>query len=510
MAKILVNLKKNAGTVDHKIFGHFLEHAFGNIYGGIYDPGNKNACSDGQREDTVALLKKVKPSILRYPGGNFVSNYHWEDGIGPKEDRRKMFDYAWQAEESNQFGTADFIELCRKLGAEPCLCVNMGSGTAEEAMHWVEYCNGTGDTYYANLRRKHGYEQPFNVKYWGLGNEMYSDWQMCHMDAEEYAKAAFDFAKAMRWVDNSIKLIASGYEKNSDWNTVILKKLNYLIDYVSAHHYSCGWGIFDKNNYLECMYIPEHMQRLTDITVAAIMTATNDNCRSRIKVAWDEWNMYGWKIDGVTDDRNYDLQNAIVTASIINMFIRNCNTVGMANYSAFININGAVRVEGDELVLRPQYHVFDLLSNNTGEIFYNSDVMCDNFTVVQPIDPKSLRQRPRLKLDNIDNNQDSLATVPYIDAAVTGDHDGRVFISLVNKHPDEDIDVKIDFYGEIISNTGNTAFEIYHEDVNAANTVSDPQAVVIREIPAPNIADQCCIFKAKKHSINLIRLNIKK
>ena len=136
----------------------------------------------------------------------------------------------------------------------------------------------------------------------------------------------------MLWVDSSIKLIACGYE-NSDWNTVVVKT-NYLIDYVSAHHYSVGWGIFDKENYLQCMYISEYMQKLTDVTVAAIRTATNDN-KNRIKVAWDEWNMYGWKIDGINDDLNYTLQNAIVTASVLNMFIRNCNTVGMANYSTF-------------------------------------------------------------------------------------------------------------------------------------------------------------------------------
>ena len=138
-ANITIDSSKKAGEIDRKIFGHFMEHAFGNIYGGVYDPESRFADEDGFRTDVIELLKEVKVPVLRYPGGNFVSSYHWEDGIGPKENRPKKFDFAWGASESNQFGTADFIKLCRKTGAEPLICVNMGSGTAEEAMNWVEY-----------------------------------------------------------------------------------------------------------------------------------------------------------------------------------------------------------------------------------------------------------------------------------------------------------------------------------------------------------------------------------
>ena len=170
MARITIDTEYPKYPVEPKVFGHFTEHAFGNIYGGMYDPDSAMADEQGLRTDVLSLMREVKVPILRYPGGNFVSNYHWEDGVDPKEKRRRVFEYAWLTEESNQFGTADFIALCRKVGAEPLICVNMGSGTPEEAMHWVEYCNGTGNTYYANLRRQHGYEAPFHVKYWGIGN----------------------------------------------------------------------------------------------------------------------------------------------------------------------------------------------------------------------------------------------------------------------------------------------------------------------------------------------------
>ena len=236
MTHITVHSNRIKSTVDRKIFGHFTEHAFRNIYGGMYDPQSSIADENGFRKDVLDALRQVRVPLLRYPGGNFVSNYHWEDGIGPKSERRRVFEYAWLTEESNQFGTADFIELCRKVGAEPLICVNMGSGTVEEAMHWVEYCNGTGNTYYANLRRSHGYEEPFGVKYWGLGNEMYGMWQMKHQSAQAYAEAALEYAKGMKWVDPGISLIACGYEQSADWNYTVAKEIGSLIDYISAHH----------------------------------------------------------------------------------------------------------------------------------------------------------------------------------------------------------------------------------------------------------------------------------
>lgn len=320
-AKIRVQLDRIKGEIDPKIFGHFTEHAFGNIYGGIYDPGNPLSDETGLRKDVLALLKQVNVPLLHYPGGNFVSNYHWEDGIGPKENRRRMFEYAWLTEDSNQFGTADFIRECRAVGAEPYICVNMGSGTAEEAMHWVEYCNGTGSTYYANLRRSHGYEEPFNVKYWGLGNEMYGDWQMEKLNAQDYAKKALEFAKAMKWVDPSIHLVICGLQDDCDWNMEAVKKLFGLADYISAHHYAVGWGPFERDNYLQNLYIPQYMKKLNEMVKASIIVALNDT-NDRIKVAWDEWNLFGWLVDGVNDDTSYDLHDAVITALILNIFMK--------------------------------------------------------------------------------------------------------------------------------------------------------------------------------------------
>lgn len=503
MAQVEINLKKSKGKIERNIFGHFCEHAFGNIYGGLYDPENQNAGADGLREDVIALLKKVQVPMLRYPGGNFVSNYHWEDGIGPKSQRRRMFEYAWLTEESNQFGTADMIELCRRLTAEPYFCVNMGSGTAEEAMHWVEYCNSTANTYYANLRRQHGYEEPFHVKYWGLGNEMYGDWQMEYKSAEDYAKRAVEFAKAMKWVDPSIKLVACGYEQDADWNYIVMKRLGCYVDYLSAHHYSIGWGPFEANNYTQSMYVADYMERLNELTMSAVRSATND-LHTKIKVAWDEWNLFGWLVDGVNDDRTYTLQDAIVTALVLNMFLRNCDTIGIANYSTFVNINGAVSVNGDDVVTRPQYHVFDLLGNHTGKDLYGTEVYCDTFEVEEPYNPKMERPRPG-NLTGAEGNVSRIFSVPELDAVATGE-ENICYLSLVNKSLDHDREVEVALRGGTAEEV--ELFTIYHEDVAASNTLQNPDNVRISRESA--CVEQGAVrMVAKKHSVNLLKIKWK-
>lgn len=178
MARIKLDPDRRIGELDRRVFGGFVEHLGRCIYGGVFDEGSSLSDERGYRRDVLAAAKDLRIPILRWPGGNFVSGYHWTDGIGARDERPRKMDLAWSTEESNRFGTDEFIEYCRMLGAEPYICVNMGTGTMDEAQAWVEYCNGTGDTYWANLRRENGHEEPYNVRYWGLGNEMYGEWQI--------------------------------------------------------------------------------------------------------------------------------------------------------------------------------------------------------------------------------------------------------------------------------------------------------------------------------------------
>ncbi|HXE42317.1 MAG TPA: hypothetical protein VN516_04765, partial [Candidatus Baltobacteraceae bacterium] len=203
-------MDRKIGEVDPKIYGAFLEPIRTVVYGTIYDPKSPLADTNGFRKDFVQLAKDLKIPVVRWPGGNFVSGYNWEDGIGPRDQRPARLDLAWHEVESNQMGTDEYAKLCSLIGAENFVCINAGLGTLDDARHWIEYCNYEKGTYYSDLRRKYGHEKPFNVKYWALGNEIDGPWQMGQKNVEDYCKFAFEAAKNMQWVDRNAKFIACG------------------------------------------------------------------------------------------------------------------------------------------------------------------------------------------------------------------------------------------------------------------------------------------------------------
>src|SRR5215475_10084852 len=196
-ARIKIDIDRAIGEVHPHLFGNFTEHLGRMIYGGIYEEGSPLSDKDGVRLDTLEAVKGLNVSILRYPGGNFVSGYDWKDGIGPKDRRPARPELAWGGVETNRFGTDEFLRYCERIGAEPYICINAGLGTIDDARHWVEYCNGSYPTYWADQRRKNGRDQPYKVKYWALGNEIDGPWQLGQKSAEEYSKFALEAAKAM-------------------------------------------------------------------------------------------------------------------------------------------------------------------------------------------------------------------------------------------------------------------------------------------------------------------------
>jgi alpha-L-arabinofuranosidase len=195
------------------------------IYGGLYDPDSPQADENGFRKDVIEAIKEIKPPVMRYPGGNFCATYHWLDGVGPRDKRPKRPELAWQSKhEPNTFGTDEFMKWCEVVGTEPYLCFNFGTGTLDEALAWLEYCNSERDTYYANMRRQNGREKPYNVKYWALGNEVWGPWQVEQMTKEDYAKKAYQWGKALKMLDPSIELILCGQEGFRAWDYHVLKE----------------------------------------------------------------------------------------------------------------------------------------------------------------------------------------------------------------------------------------------------------------------------------------------
>lgn len=253
-----LTLPRSAPLVSDKLYSGFVEHLGRGIYGGIVDDPKKPSPASilkeqdkgdertkgrlAWRKDVVKILAKdgeLEMPILRWPGGNFVSNYHWQDGIGPISERPKRVELAWLSTETNHFGTDEFIDYCRELKVEPYFCINMGTGTYEEALAWLEYCNGTGDTYWANLHRKNtGRDEPHNVKYWGLGNEMHGPWQVGFLNATDYTKMAKRWAHGMKLVDPTIKLVSCGNQGNSEWDREVLNGLIGVVGFHSIHLYS--------------------------------------------------------------------------------------------------------------------------------------------------------------------------------------------------------------------------------------------------------------------------------
>lgn len=448
-AKIKVDFDRRIGTIDRNIYGNFTEHLGRCIYGGIYDPGSPLSDPDGFRQDVLEAARQMHVSVLRWPGGNFSSAYNWKDGIGAKQQRPRRWDTAWQEEESNRFGTDEFIAYCRKLGAEPYICVNMGTGTMQEAADWVEYCNAVTDTYWANLRRKNGHAEPYQVKYWALGNEVYGSWQAGHKDAQEYAAEALEFGKMMRWVDPSIKLVACG-GPGVDWNLPVLEKLADLVDYISLHHY--GGSTDTAKEFIDGHGFEEQVLTL-DAVITAAMSPTEK--KQRVAIAVDEWNIWfrSWFHRGNNHmlEEVYNLRDALWIASGLNMFHRHCRTVKLADVAQLVNVIAPIMSNENGLVLQTIYYPLQIYASHCGNVALDALVGCATF----PGQPQ----------------------VPYLDVSATTDEGNRKFtLAVVNRHPSDDIAANISIQG-FEPRPSADLYEINGASMDAANTFARPHEV---------------------------------
>src|SRR5512134_1850149 len=355
-ARIKIDLDRTIGEVDPLLFGNFAEHLGRMIYGGIYEEGSPLSDANGFRTDVLQAVRDLNVTILRWPGGNFCSGYNWKDGVGPKDQRPARPELAWNDVESNRFGTDEFLRYAAAIKTEPYICVNLGLGTIDDARHWVEYTNGTQNTYWVNQRRKNGREQPWNVKYWALGNEIDGPWQMGHKNAEEYSKVALEAAKAMRAVDPSIKLVASGSSNYGadwiGWNRTVLQTLRNTVDYIAIHTY-----IANRENDVE-RYLggwQQTVDRYIETTADLIkQVQTGPNPRP-IYVAYDEWNV--WYRTGEREklEEIYNFEDALAMGVFFNSFFRHADVVKMANLAQMVNVIAPIMTNKTGLFLQPTY-----------------------------------------------------------------------------------------------------------------------------------------------------------
>lgn len=455
-ARIKIDFDRKIGTIDRNIYGNFTEHLGRCIYGGIYDEGSPLADSDGFRKDVLEAARGMHVSVLRWPGGNFSSGYNWKDGIGPKDARPRRWDTAWQEEESNRFGTDEFVEYCRKLGAEPYICVNMGTGTMQDAADWVEYCNATTNTYWANQRRKNGHADPYNVKYWALGNEVYGSWQAGSKDAADYAAAALEFGKMMQWIDPSIKLVACG-GPGVEWNLPVLEKLTDIVDYISLHHYG---GSTDNTKEFQDAHYFERQIEVLDAVITAAMSRSRK--KERVAIAVDEWNIWfrSWfhRGDNHMLEEVYNLRDALWVASGLNSFHRHCQTVKLADIAQLVNVIAPIMANATGIVLQTTYYPLKLYTDYCGDVALDPLVRSDAF--------------PRAAEVPHD--------VPYLDVSATTDKaNGKLTLAVVNRHPTDAVSADIVIEGFNPQASGDL-YEINGASLDATNTFANPNQVTAK------------------------------
>lgn len=431
-AKIKIDIDRTVGEIDPKIYGVFMEPIhfngkmfglpdtvdFNTLYGNLYNPSSPLADENGFRKDYIDAMKELKVTNMRWPGGNYVMGYNWQDGIGPKDQRPVRINLAWGGTDNNHVGTDEWIALNKAIGSENILCVNLGLATIDDARYWVEYCNYKKGTYYSDLRIKNGHKEPYNINIWDLGNEVDgSPWELGHKNAEDYVKIAREAAKAMRSVDNRIKFVASGssyYEPSGqwiEWNHKVLAGLGDMIDYLSIHGY-WNWGSMPDYYTYMGQRAMEFEEKIT-VPAAEIETVrVMKNLKNPIYISFDEWGTFG-----------NNLISVLPIAQCLNSFIRHADIVKMANFTMMTSLLGSDIEKGNYKT--PLFYTFKLFSNNGLGNSVDTYVECDTF------------------------NTEKFKGIPFLDVtSVYNQETNTVFVNVVNRHKDKTITA------DILSTTG--------------------------------------------------------
>jgi alpha-N-arabinofuranosidase len=450
-ARVKIDTERVIGEIDPLIYGNFIEHLGRCIEGGVFEENSPLSDKKGYRRDVFEAVKKLNVTLLRWPGGNFASNYHWRDGIGPRDQRPRRLEMAWGTVESNRFGTHEFLEYAEMLKTEPYICVNLGTGSWVDAQQWVEYACSSQDTAMTRLRKQNGRSDPWKVTYWGLGNEMDGPWQMGHRSADEYGKFALEAAKLMRWTDPNIKLIAAGsshYAQGIDWigwNRTVLDHLKRHIDYLAVHRYVGN----AENNYEEFLASSMDLDDRTRTTEGVIRSALSDEPqRRKIYIAWDEYNVW-YRARGASQrgrrilEERYNLEDALVVATFLNSFVNHAHIVKMANMAQLVNVIAPIFTNEKAMFLQTIFYPLELFANNTrGKAL---SVFVDS---------------PVYKTRRFDG-------VPYLDTSASFEN-GTLVMNVVNRHRDQAVETEIETQDKQFSGRIEVA-EVNGPDIKAEN-----------------------------------------
>jgi len=361
MAKLFIDSGLQISEIDRRIFGSFTEHMGRCIYGGIYEPGSPFADEDGFRLDVIELIRELGITIVRYPGGNFLSGYDWKDGVGDKSARPSRLDLAWHSLETNQFGLDEFMKWADTCGIEPMMAVNVGSAGLKEALELLEYTNVDAASKWAQYRVANGHRDPYGVSVWCLGNEMDGPWQLGHMDAKDYGKKAGDIARGMRQIDDSLELVICGSSSRSmptfgSWEETVLDHAYELVDHISLHTYYEDHG--DLQSFLACAVDLDHF--INEVCDIADAVKAKHKSEKTITLSLDEWNVWRlsefqalarpqtWEVAPKLIEDEYTVADALVVGNLLISILRRSDRVKMACLAQLVNVIAPIRTEPDK------------------------------------------------------------------------------------------------------------------------------------------------------------------
>jgi alpha-L-arabinofuranosidase len=481
--------------IDRRLFGSFVEHLGRCVYTGIYEPDHPTADTDGFRGDVMELTRELGVTVVRYPGGNFVSGYRWEDGVGPKEERPRRLDLAWRTEESNHVGLNEFVTWSRQVGAEPMLAVNLGTRGVQEACDLLEYANYPKGTAWSDLRIKHGVPDPHGIRLWCLGNEMDGPWQLGHKTPAEYGRLAAETARAMRRIDPSVELVACGSSNATmptfgEWERVVLEHTYDLVDYLSVHSYYEEVG--DLASFLAS---GEEMHRFIDAVVATAdhVGATRRSSR-RLKLAFDEWNVWyqsefegqedlAWSSEPDLIEDVYHVADAVVVGDLLITLLNHADRVAIGCQAQLVNVIAPILTRpGGEAWRQTIFHPFALTARHARGVVLR----------VEPRGPKYDTKR--------------YDEVPVVTATATHDQDtGEVSLLLVNRDQSADVTLEAD-----VRALGDVAVAehvvLTDGDIRARNVPADPARVRPGVVSGTAVEEGRLTARLAPVSWNLIRI----
>lgn len=500
-AHVVIHRDFRIADIDDRLYSSFLEHLGRAIYGGIYEPGHPTADEHGFRKDVIELVRELNSPYCRYPGGNFVSAYNWEDGVGPRAERPVRLDLAWRTRESNQIGVNEFVDWCRKANTKPMLAVNLGSRGLDAARNFLEYCNHPSGTYWSDLRRKHGWADPHDVKLWCLGNEMDGPWQVGHKSAYEYGRLADETAKAMRGFDKSLELVVCGSSNSDmktypDWEAQVLEQCYDSADHISLHMYFAN----REKNTLNYLAKAEKLDRYI-VTIGGVIDYIKAKKRSKktIGISFDEWNVWyhsnqqdkdilardEWPDAPHLLEDVYNFEDVLQVGGILNTFIRRSDRVRIACIAQLVNVIAPIMTEDGGPAWRQTIYYPLYFASKYGRGY-----------------------ALRLVTDGPTYDCDEGDDVPYLDVSAVHDVTGNmVTLFAVNRHPDSSLDLDTRLEGFAGARVVEQ-HEMVHEDLRATNTASRPNAVVPTSTGDAKVEDGRLRATLKPLSYTVIRLSV--